>query len=640
MIIISSNLESYHLVKAVMTSVKRNPSRLIAIDITRVAVFIYFVTFGFFGYGSAIELHSVLTWIPALAGLVSGLLLGSSRQNLSIIWSLKLSEAKKGALQYLALLSVFGCTLWPSIGGELSKDELAHVRFASTHAREILVRLDLFESTMASSSAIQMLSFAVLFLVIVPLALFIAFVPLKRMIISIAFVTFCFQVGYWFFGSWGWGYAEVSWFPFFVTSSIFGFHSLVFSLTSVAIVAAGLFAFFVGLQRLGINLFFRVMLVGTVATIPVVTPVFSSVDHVLYFAIFGLPALIIFASKPDYQRLKLGVLLLSVGVLFRITLIVPLVVMLVLFLMSCRNQKRSVWREFQSHPGVMLLAPYCVGFLIFPPLFSGGVTSALAQTNMTGQEWSASPLIDGIGQAGIFLSLLIIAGFVASLFSAKNFAISVTLVASFAYLYFFVLTGTGLTGDPRYTAEWLLTLTAWSLISLLLLAMRIRSLKVNWIPFASYLGVVAVMLSTNLLTLAHQNSVISLDVQSLQGRQPVATIGYMEAQAYIVSNVKTDCTPVGQVYGASNELLAGRDIASFKRAISTFFEVQAAEVAAGGIWTNVSASTLEALPISCIYGSKEAFNGIDLNLWEAWDVTFPRGSDLNLYSVRVLEKTR
>lgn len=449
-----------------------------------------------------------------------------------------------------------------------------------------------------------------------------------------------FQVGYWFFGSWGWGYAALSWFPFLLTSSIFGFYPIVFSFTSVALVAAGLFAFYRGLERLGISQALRIVSVATVATIPLATPFFSAVDHVIYYAIFGLPALLIIASKPDYRNLKFGVLLLSVGVLFRITLVVPLLVMIILFLINCRRQNKSLWAEIISHPGLMLLTPYGIGFLLFPPLFSGGVASVLTHNQVVSNELLGGPLREGIGEAGIFLSSLIIAGLLASLFSAKRLAISVTFVLTFAYLYLYVLAGTDLSGDPRYSAEWLLTLTAWSLILLLLLVVRFRRLKISWIPVVSYLGFASLILSTNLLTIANQNSVVGIEGNLFRGKQPASVIGYMEAQAFFERNPDLECTPIGQVYGASNELLAGRDISSYKRAIATFFEVQSSEVAAGGVWTSVSASTLEGLPISCLYGSRDAFNGIDSGMWEEWHVVFPVGIDLDVYSVRVLTRDR
>jgi len=616
------------------------PSRSLRINATRIALFAYFLTFGFFGYGSGIHLDSPTTWVPALAGLLATLSLSFSKFDLNIFLSLKVKALRGMQIQYLVILAVLSLILWPSIPGELANDELAYVRLASTHAREFVGRFDVFDSSMSSSTAVQIVSVLVLVFVLAPVGAVIYLAPLKRAIIFASLTSFVFQLGYSVFGSWGWGYPEISWFPYLFTSSIFGLSPVVFTMTSVSLVALGLLGLFRGLERFDIGQALRILIVGVVATLPIPTLFFSSVDHVIYFAIFGLPGLLIMVSKPDYQRLRFGVLLLSVGVLFRITLVVPLLVMIVLFLISCREQKRSLWVELRSHPGLILLIPYGAGFLLFPTVFSGGVASALVQNGSSGRASFLGSLGGGLEQLGIILAFLVLVGLFASLLSIKNFAIGIVFLLSFLYLYFYVLAGAELGGELKYSAECLVILVAWSLLTITVLITRIRGRKRNLLMRVLFVGFLALVLSTNVLTILNQNSLVRIEGSLLRGQQPSPAIGYMEAQNFLMAGETEMCTPVGVVYGASNELLAGRDISVYRNAEATFFEVQSAEITSGGSWTSVSASTLNETQIVCLYGSKDAFRGLSEEMWSDWTLVFPLESQLDSFSVRVLTRDR
>ena len=613
-------------------------SRGLKINATRIALFAYFLTFGFFGYGSGINLALPTTWLPATIGLLATLSLAFSKSDLNIIYFVTARSLRGIQLQYLVILTALTLILLPSIPGELANDELAYIRLASTHAREFVGRFDSFDSSVESSTAVQIVSVLVLVFVVAPAAVVISLAPLKQSIIFVSLTSFAFQLGYSVFGSWGWGYPEISWFPYLFSSSILGFSPVVFTITSVSLVAIGLLALYRGLGGLGISQTLRTLIVAVVATLPIPTLFYSSVDHVIYFAIFGLPGLIIMASKPDYQKLRFGVLLLSVGVLFRITLVVPLLVMIVLFLISCREQKRSLLVELRSHPGLILLIPYGVGFLLFPAVFSGGVASALAQSGSSETESLLTSVGGGLGQLGFFLTCLVLLGLFASLFSVKRFTINVVFLLSFAYIYFFVLAGAELSGESKYSAEWLVTLVTWGLLAITLLIQRTRGHMQNLLVGGLSIAFLTLILSTNVLTILNQNSFVRIESGLLRGQHPSAAIGYMEAQNFLIAGKTEKCTPVGVVYGASNELLAGRNISVYLNAEATFFEAQAAEIASGGSWTLMSASTLNETQITCIYGSKDAFRGLNEGMWSDWTVVFPLEPERDKLSVRVLIK--
>lgn len=580
----------------------------------RVALSVYLIVFGFFGYGSAIDFGQPQSAAPALAGLLVLLLFVRQDAVRWELWTAFFDLRVKHLFAFVAVFVVFLAVSWGSLDGELVGDELAYVGFSTTHATQLLERFDFGMREWEARHAIQLSQIP--FLAVLGTLLWaIAKLRIKSAIVFTAGAVLLAQSTFAVLGGWGWGYAEISWLPYMLTTAIFGVHSYTFAATSLAIVSFGVTLFFFGLQREGMPLLARVLAVLAVGLIPIPLLYFSSLDHVIYFMVFGLAAVPFLLQKLQAKQVHIGLLLVGLGVTFRLTVLFVVLAFFVSAISSGSLARRESWANLFTNPALLILVPYGVGIVLFPPVFSSEVSSGALES--VGGIASSLPLITM--QAGqLFLPILVI-GILAGLATRQNLLPSLALLASMGVFFFGALGAAGLDGAPKYSVEWLPTALALSLALLGNAATWVasklpRKFDKRPLPWAFLITVAVTLawLSSNWL---------GQSAEGLNRSNAYAPQGFSHALAFIRDS-GLDCVPVGVVYGNGNELLGGLSLDRANRSQEAFFEVQEISLRLDGSWTELSEKAAGLVSSDCIYGLSTSLVNYGNEGWAGWRTEF------------------
>lgn len=580
----------------------------------RVALSVYLIVFGFFGYGSEIDLGQPKSVAPALAGLLVLVLFCRQDPSRWLPWTTYLNLRVKHLSVFLVVFLLYLAASLGSLNGELVGDELAYVGFSTTHATQLLERFDFGMGGWEARQAIQLSQF--LFLTVLATLLWaIAKMKIKVAIAFTAGTVLVAQFAFAVLGGWGWGYAEISWLPYMVTTAIFGVHSFTYSATSLAIVSFGVTLLFFGLKRVGMSIWARVFAVATVGLIPIPLLYFSSLDHVIYFMVFGAAAVPFLIQKLEAKEVHIGLLLVGLGVTLRLTVLFVLLAVFANAMISGSFARRESWAKLFSNPAVLVLVPYGAGIALFPPVFSSEVNSGVLGS-LQGLSGSLPLITMQAGQ--LFLPMLVV-GLLAGLLANQNLLPSLALLVSMSVFFFGALGAAGLHGALKYSVEWLPASVALSLAllgnALFQSASRFPKNSEKRLRTSASLITVAVALTWL------SSNWLGQTAEDLRRSNAYAPQGFSHAIAFIRES-GLDCAPTGVVYGAGNEVLGGLSLDRTISAHEAFLEVQATSLRVDGSWTALSEEAAKLVSSDCIYGLSASLVGYTNQGWSGWRTEF------------------
>jgi hypothetical protein len=113
-------------------------------------------------------------------------------------------------------------------------------------------------------------------------------------------------------------------------------------------------------------------------------------------------------------------------------------------------------------------------------------------------------------------------------------------------------------------------------------------------------------------------------------------VGYFAATTFIRSETAI-CTPVGVVYGNSNEVLGGLSWHRAEQAQISFDKVQSAQSSRSNAWVEVVPEALSEANVTSAFGQTNAFIELGTKRWDGWDVVFRAGPEED--NVVVLRKS-
>lgn len=588
----------------------------------RLTLTVYFLTFGLFGYGSELQWSDPLSFSTALAGLLLGCSFLFVKEDGWLAWQFKVRLKLKHVLFFLTVFFALSGLSWNVAEGELVGDELAYAGLATAHSSQVLGNLPFDFSDLRAASVIQVGLVLTLFVSVVAIVLIFK-VKIKMAIAGTVLFTLVAQIGFATLGGWGWGYADVSWYPYLVTTTLFGVSPLSFSLTSIAIVSAGLSVLFFGLQRNGLTMPNRFAITAATMTLPVPFLYFSALDHVVYFFAFSVAIAPFLISRITESEFGLAFLVTGVGVMFRLTLVLVLSALVISALTSGLGRSKRDITQLLLNPVHLLLVPYGIGIVTNPPVFSGrsGTAKSLQGVSLE-QIYDQVLNLSGVGPL-VFLAIA-----VAMTFAGKRFRLQILWIFGIcSFSYFVALRGADLAGEPKYSLEWLPLAVVVSGIAGFAAASTLKSTKIG-LALKRLLVLTLVMLSgTNLLQIALGSPPFGSAGRSLDALDSYREVGYSAAMRFIREQDQA-CTPVGVVYGNMNEVLGGLSWQHAVNARNSFSQVQIAQASRqGSSWTQVLAEDLLRANVTCAYGQRSAFSDLGSKAWAGWDVAFQAGSD-------------
>jgi len=578
------------------------------ISAARMLLSAYLLTYGVFGYGSAIELNRPLTLVPAAVGVLCGFLVFAWLRRGGADWSLSVTLSLSGLLAFLLILAALVGLNLRRLGDELVGDELAYALITHTHALEFL---KFFPDSINDLEAAYLIRVASAIVIIVVTG-FLWLCIWRRSVAAAVVTTFAVTIGlqlfYSFFGGWGWGYAKVAWIPHLIGTAFLGLSSEGFRITSLMIVAMGLVVLLSTLKGFGAGKSLRWILVIAIIAMPAPSIYFSTVDHVHFFLVFAVPALYVLVHGLRSHDVNWLVPFLAIGVTLRITVAFALIGVLVVSGISRFWPK--TFRD--SGPYVMsaaLLLPYFIGTLTNP-----SIAGSFDWLNIQDQV-SLIDLVQTLdSQVGLVYLGALIVGLVLFLIRGQPVAGLLVFTLFLVFFYFIYLSESGLAGEYKYSLEWSVSL---AVLSILVLADGIRKSAGPLVSLA--LPGVLVVASLGL-----SPALVSSQGELIDARNALSPVGYERALTALEPS--EGCQPVGVVYGAANELLHGYTWATVFQVSETHGQLQARIRNSGRDWRFAYADLAKELGIICLYGSKDSFPGLLKGAWESWDIVFFSGT--------------
>jgi hypothetical protein len=586
----------------------------------RVSLALYLLAFGLYGYGSDLQILDPLSFLPLASGLLLSFFFATRPIGYFKKWTYQVCLRLKHLVALPSALVLLILATSNSLEDELVGDELSYLQLTVAHSLRVAELLPFLDQASEIGPLLQTLSFLLIAGFIVPALFFVALAPIRMTIVAVAIIVAAFQIAFSVMGGWGWGYAKVAWFPYLLPVSLLGPHSTVFRFTSLVIVAIGFTALFFTLRSLGLGAFTRATVVFLLIALPVPALFYSSLDHIVYFLAIALPAAVFLLSRPSDQSLELIFLVLSVAVLFRIS-IAFLLLAIALWVVGDKPYAKNLERLWRmAQPSLLLLVPYGLGVAFATPVLS----------NIAGPSNSIEVQLDEImgifvQQLGVVESVVVLCLLASAVIFSSRRAPIVVFIVLLASFYFLLLQPSGLAGVAKYSVEWALSLFLLALARMGMVIQRLRGKHIQKIVQASafaLIGVVAFLSSTS----SFEANLFPKPNSAAAELNIYTPKGYEEAQDFLAQANITECAPVGVVYGAGNEILANRTLGVVKFAKKAHAELQDAQIAKGSNWTLLSAEAANSSRFNCLYGSLDAFELLDSKDWGEWTVTFGKSN--------------
>ena len=586
-------------------------------SLVRIGLALSLTTYGLFGYGSEITVSEPFSPIVASLGLALSIVMGLWKSIPSLNVQVKGSDLRF-IVSHFGVLAIMTSASYLVFGErELNLDELAFSRLTTTHAREVIMRWGAINGEWSSSDTAQFLSF-LLVLAWLALSWVLAFQPrrLNRAFLLTGFFVFASQIVYSFLGGWGWGYAEVSWFPYLIAGSFFGFSAFSLKIFSALLVSFGLALLIFLLTRQGISLAISYTIAMVILFNAFTLANLGEIDHVVYGFILGCVAIPIILSKPSVDLLTKLVALLTLAVLFRITLIGILFFALTLLAVRLKSSKSSTRLvALNLLPFVVIIAPYIVGFVLFPAVLSSVSDLVPTSGNLTLLDftgWNRFAQEFGLMFGAVFALALLL-----SLRNRVALLLGGFLVVYSLFVYFYALIAVSISTQTKYALEW----QSW----LLIFSLTVISLKTKGTNRAAshqmflVAGLGSMALGT-LSAVALQNLPRSPETRLTYFNQEIRTAswGLSEIQDFLAESNIGSCTPVGPLFGGTNELLAGRSVNAFRYAETTYWTLQKSQVNQFSDWLTLRPAVADASSTNCLYGRTSSFVGLELGSWKNW----------------------
>jgi hypothetical protein len=586
---------------------------------------VYFLAYGVFGYGSGFTITDFATLLPMLSGLVLGAIYFMSIKAGVRDWhlSIRLTFWKLAVFTFILLFLTI--IHRDRLGDELINDELSYLQLAHAHSLEILNFAPEGLGPYESQPLIRLTSTLVIAAIGILLWWGIFRQSIIRAILFTFISTFLLQMAFALVGGWGWGYTKIAWLPHLIGTSILGLSPFGFRLSSLAIVALGLTILVFTLRRFGLRTEFSILVVASMATLPLPTIFQPSIDHVLFFVLFAIPALGYLVFRPTQDQLDWLLTILCIGVTFRITVAFVLVAVLIGGLLNRRLSREKVG-IFRLLIPVGILSPYLIGTLIRPAV---GVGSAYSSPQDGSEATFESWLRFFDNQLGIVAFIILALGLIVGALQGHQVIPSVAFIFIAVYFYFVSLSNSGLVGEPKYAIEWV---TSFALLGLLWWGLILREFRSE--SSLSLLLVPSLLLSSNVFLPALSPEVRQMLTQTKLSQAP---LGYASALASLRQN--DSCQPVGIVYGAGSEI-------SHNKSWKTVFEVrklhsklQSQIAIKGRDWGKAYSDIADEEGATCLYGTRDSFYEIAENRWQGWYLYFLSDNGKSKSPVIVMKKS-
>ena len=609
-------------------NLRRVPSksdRIWSFSLLRIGLLVYLITYGFFGYGSEASIDQPLSLLPPALGALL-MLLGTLWKSIpDARIRISVDEVSSMAYQFL-LFSLLGTIVFLLFGErELNLDELSFTRLATTHTREIILRSVDIGGDEEVAQITQVLS-----IVIVAGLAVLSYVAIWRpseprsAFFFVGAIVLVFQIFYSLFGGWGWGYTETPWIALLLAGSVGGFLSLTLKLVPVLMLTLGVTIFNTLQRRNGVGRVTRLLSAFTLLFSPSILSGIGEVDHVVFGFLGGAIVIPVLMANPSIVTLQKIVFVLSLGLLFRITLVGLLIFAIAYLFVKWRAERpRGTWIKLV--PALMFTAPYLSGFALFPPVVTEiGELAPLTEFDLT---VATSSVLLASSQAGYSALILLAAAILISWRRPPWIALGAFLLLYSFYFYFYSLLQTGISTQPKYATEWL----AWILFFSLSAVTNSTNSGRNFGLFARVASSLTLLLL--LVASSYQNffqnlprthaSNFVLDAAELRPK----SWGIRYVHDHLSLSSIENCVPVGPLFGGTNELLHGRSVAAFRFSEVWHYRMQAKQTLGGGDWMSLDPSLAESGEVRCLYGLESSFTGFAAGEWLDWEIHFAHGSD-------------
>ena len=607
------------------TNALLDSSRSVHLRPFRLMLLFYFLTYGVFGYGSDLDFSAPASLLPALSGLALGGLLLGFGSKFPLHEKVTLSITVRHIVIFFGFFLLLSLRSLTSISREPVADELSYVQLAQIHSLEILRRLPEIQFEMGAGSALRLITFGLLVLFWLFASKFIFGLDASRAILIVFGGTAFFQAVFAAVGGWGWGYPKVSWIPFLITTTAFGVETEVFRLTALALVSLGGVLLFESMGRVSKSTLIRLGAVLSAFLLPIPGAFFSSIDHVLYFVVFAVPALPYLLRPPASHELSSLISFLALGVIFRLPVAFILIALLFGWLFRERFHPKKLSDLGLAVVALGMLIPYFLGTLMAPPVFSSrdgsqGLSFEAALVELPRVAWA---------QMGDMEMLIAIALLLCALALTPKLLPGVTVFTLFlAFFYFLALGASGLIGELKYSVEWGVSIVLLGVLSSFLLnpSGRMPKSLFRIVPLLTIASFVASGLTFDFGLIRPGET---------RERVTLEAVGY---QDFLSSSDSSICVPTGVVYGVGNEILVGRTIGEVLETDRLYRIVSEKNAAISTDWTTLEEGALFGLDdVTCIYGSDSAFRSLP---WEGWKSTKERlvpNSDVSFVVLRRIE---
>ncbi len=453
-------------------------------------------------------------------------------------------------------------------------DEGAYSLIAFQTPISLIERIEILGPDFIISDGIRIFSVAAACMILLLLSLNSKIRPIPLILI----LTFSIVFSGTFFSAFGGvpaGYSKLNTLPLIFGGFLMGINGIALHLTMVTIFTIFIWAFWRTLISVvpGRSLFAFIVILGF-ATLSSTIYLSSLIDHSFYFIIFtSIPILNIFLGNQNNPERWVG--LLSIGVFFRITVLIVLVCYLMFIF---KRSVKSIWLII----GPSITIPYV---LVFSATGNSGVVDRGSNQQVPS---SLSELAFGfVNSAVLNLTWVNLAYFgIIILFAVVMDArIFVKLIIYFllSYIVYFKFLNLAIVGNPKYQLEWFSTLLL-CLFGYLVVRLK-RSVLIS-----IFLVLTIVSTLTNLWqNIAAPDKYVVFDSLNSSGNFKIDIISnqtfylvnphhdYQEILSQVPLQSRERCLVTGTTYGQILEIMAGRsrsEIANLKTIKGNFVQSQ------------------------------------------------------------------
>lgn len=607
------------------------------------------VTFGFFAYGSQdlnkFSLNLAFPLVALIIMLVSLIIvlvsLGPIYQrikNVSFDDSITITF-----LDFLFFLIILLFTIiinWDWITRSLTGDELAYAGIASNQSLQIFNLIPYSSETIASGTVLRLISAMITILLAVSIWILLKLCWKRQVLFSLLAISIL-QLVVGFLGGTGFGYTKLNTFPYFLTTSIFGFSDTTYRVTSIFI-----FSFFMMLIFKALVTWFQIpALVAAsiclaLGSIPLMSHHAVIVEHSVFFFLFSSLPLLEVVRSQNY-RPERWVPFLVVGTYFRFTVALSLIVYIIYGLLSSKKNRKRITKVI---PIVLALVPYAIGLILWP---SGGAVgensfSGFATNDMTLRfDVIKSALAVSIDKPAIVLAVI---GLIVWLSTSLTLFFCATTYITFAWIVYYEFTKSVLLGFPKYQEEWVPVLLLVGFISIYKLFQQIFTKAASNSLVLTFLFVMVLFNILENQTLPSRNTFVNKQ-ESLGKNELPFSIANVDSH-YVLSVIPLpikeallsakklgfggNCFLSGAVYNVMPEILFGSSVSDTRQSLDLRNKVVESQNFLKSDWISIDSDSLRRANAECVILTylpdiEKVERNLSVNGWSKRDTLYDSG---------------